>query len=313
MTGAAERFARGPRARRQLGHVAPAAGAAREGTAEGGVAETGDGPAHRVVLLPGGRRSGRRAVGVMLVPPSPTRFAPSSGVGRIRRPPRARCGIALEDDAPSRRAGADEPALVGGDHGLHAVARPELHEHAADVRLDGRQLSTSSAAISAFESPRATSVRTSTSRSVRSPSRASSAAPAREAAKRSTRRRVIDGARSASSSQHALDRGDQPVGGDVLEQEAARAGAQRLVDVVVEVERREHEDARAPAPPASSRVAAMPSSLGMRTSMSTTSGPAAAPRGPPPRRRRPRPRPRCPRGARGSCAGRRAPGPGRRR
>src|SRR6266849_7030414 len=33
-------------------------------------------------------------------------------------------------------SGADEAALVGEDHGLSAVAHRELHQHAADVRLD---------------------------------------------------------------------------------------------------------------------------------------------------------------------------------
>ena len=42
-----------------------------------------------------------------------------------------------------------------------------------------------------------------------------------------------------------LDRGQQPLLGRILEQEPARAGAQRVVDDVVEVEGREHEDARA--------------------------------------------------------------------
>ena len=37
---------------------------------------------------------------------------------------------------------------------------------------------------------------------------------------------------------------DQPFGGHVLEQEAARTGAERVVDVLVEVEGRQHEDAR---------------------------------------------------------------------
>ena len=37
---------------------------------------------------------------------------------------------------------------------------------------------------------------------------------------------------------------DQPFGRDVLEQEAARAGAEGVVDVLVEIERREHEHAR---------------------------------------------------------------------
>src|SRR3954454_24689199 len=40
-----------------------------------------------------------------------------------------------------------------------------------------------------------------------------------------------------------MDARDELIGRDVLQEEAARARAQRLVDVLVEVERREHEDA----------------------------------------------------------------------
>ena len=43
---------------------------------------------------------------------------------------------------------------------------------------------------------------------------------------------------------HDPDGGHELVGGGVLEQESAGAGAQRLVDVLVEVERGEDEDAR---------------------------------------------------------------------
>ncbi len=62
------------------------------------------------------------------------------------------------------------------------------------------------------------------------------------------------------------------------------------------------------------RVASIPSTPGMRTSISTTSGSSAVDE-----RDRlgavaaPRPRPRCRRGRRGSCGSRRAPAPGRRR
>ncbi len=43
---------------------------------------------------------------------------------------------------------------------------------------------------------------------------------------------------------HDSNPGDELLFGRVLEQEPARAGSQRLVDVLVEIERREHEHAR---------------------------------------------------------------------
>ena len=58
-----------------------------------------------------------------------------------------------------------------------------------------------------------------------------------------------------------------------LEEEAARAGLHRLVDVVVDVERRQDEDARVePRALRCRRVASMPSTPGIRTSIRTTSG-----------------------------------------
>ena len=57
-------------------------------------------------------------------------------------------------------------------------------------------------------------------------------------------RRVIDGASSASPARDDHDRLDQLLGRRVLEQEAARTGPQRLVDVLVEVERGQDQDPR---------------------------------------------------------------------
>jgi hypothetical protein len=54
---------------------------------------------------------------------------------------------------------------------------------------------------------------------------------------------VIEGASSASPVATTRTAGASCSGGDVLEQEAAGAGAERLVDVVVEVEGGEHENA----------------------------------------------------------------------
>ena len=67
---------------------------------------------------------------------------------------------------------------------------------------------------------------------------------------------------------------EQAVGRRVLEQEAARPDPQRLVDVLVEVEGREHQRprSRAPGRRGSASPALRPSSSGMRMSISTTSG-----------------------------------------
>ena len=71
-----------------------------------------------------------------------------------------------------RVSGLDEPGLVGADHDLDAVAQAGLAQDARDVALDGRVGATSFAAISAFESPRATSLVTVSSRSLSSSSSA---------------------------------------------------------------------------------------------------------------------------------------------
>ena len=57
-------------------------------------------------------------------------------------------------------------------------------------------------------------------------------------------RRVIDGASSASPAATTWIAVDELLRRGVLEQEAARAGAQRLVDVLVEVERGQHQHPR---------------------------------------------------------------------
>ncbi len=105
-------------------------------------------------------------------------------------------------------------------------------------------LTTSSDAISALESPRATQRKTSSSRAVSSSRPFGGAGGVGEAAANSwIRRRVIDGASSASPWATIADARGELLGRDVLQQEAARARPQRLVDVLVEVEGREHQDA----------------------------------------------------------------------
>ena len=85
-------------------------------------------------------------------------------------------------------------------------------------------------------------------RSSRSVSEASagggvSGGPGSVCAKRSSSRRVTVGASSASPARHHADRLDELRRLHVLEQEAARSSAQRLEDVLVEVERGQDQDA----------------------------------------------------------------------
>ena len=104
---------------------------------------------------------------------------------------------------------------------------------------------TSSAAISAFDSPRAISLKTSSSRGVSSSSYARRAllrhGPARELVDQplgDRRREQRVALRDHADAVHELLRRH------VLQQEAARARAQGVVDVLVEVEGGEHEHAR---------------------------------------------------------------------
>ena len=94
------------------------------------------------------------------------------------------------------------------------------------------------------------------------------------AANASISRLVTDGREQRVAGRRHPDRGDQVGARRVLEQEPARPGAQRLVHVVVEVERGQDDHLRArPAPAAViRRVASSPSITGIRMSISTTSG-----------------------------------------
>ena len=86
-------------------------------------------------------------------------------------------------------------------------------------------------------------------------------------------RRVMFGASKASPAATHPHRAEQVVGQRVLQQEPARTGAQRIEHVLVEVEGREDEDARATvARRDDARVASIPSISGMRMSIRMTSG-----------------------------------------
>ncbi len=143
-------------------------------------------------------------------------------------------------------ARANEAGLVRDDHCLRAVAASRAcASTCATCDLTVWTATTSSSAISWFERPRATRRRISASRSVseatssarRSPGSSRDAVPLHERARerredeRLARRDDADGL-------------GELLRLDALEHESARAGAQRVEDVVVVLERRDHEHAR---------------------------------------------------------------------
>jgi hypothetical protein len=103
-------------------------------------------------------------------------------------------------------------------------------------------LTTRCSAICALDRPRAISVSTSLSRSVRSESSGGPPGTLRgRLTNSSIRRRVTVGARRASPAATVRIASAQLGGWRVLEEEAAGAGAHCVVDVFVEVEGREHQ------------------------------------------------------------------------
>ena len=170
-----------------------------------------------------GRRAGTSAARDRAVPRTGTSGPPPSGggaVGPVRRRRRRR--------PPGRgRAGASLRRIE--ETCVFTVVSP----------------TTSALAISAFDRPCATSRRISSSRSVRLVERRRRARRrARSRAKRSSSRRVTVGREQRLAGGDDADRLDELGGPHVLEQEPARAGADRLDHVLVEVERGQDEDAR---------------------------------------------------------------------
>ena len=176
-------------------------------------------------------------------------------------------------------------------------------------------LTKSAWAISPLESPRARSLRTSSSRAVSSDEVGGCAGGGwRPAANCSISRRVMRGCEQGVACRDDADGGGELLGADVLEEEAAGAGPQGLVDVLVEVEGGEDEDVggrRRCSEPAGGLDAV---ELGHADVHEDDVGLVLAGAGD--RfggRRRPRRRPRCRVRPRGSCGSRRGRAAGRRR
>ncbi len=147
-------------------------------------------------------------------------------------------------------AGTHQPALVRVHRGLHPVAQSQLGQHMTDVRLHGgladeqvggdlrvgqparHQLQHLDLAVG--QRVQGVRHRLLAGRQMRG---VLVQQPARDAR---GEHRLTGG--------HHTDRLHQLVGRGVLEQEAARPGLQRLHHVLVEVERRQHQDLRRPVP-----------------------------------------------------------------
>ena len=120
-------------------------------------------------------------------------------------PPPARDAGAGPPRTARRRA--DEPDLVGRDHGLDAVAQAELDEHVADVGLHRRLADDEAVGDLGVGRPRATSSRTCRSRGVRtSRARPPAAGRGRRRAKSSISRRRRRRRQQGVAGGHDLDR-----------------------------------------------------------------------------------------------------------
>ena len=184
--------------------------------------------------------------------------------------------VAVAEGEPRRRLArrrrAHEPRLVGDHDRLGAVAQAELLEDVRDVRLhrvladdEARgDLGVREAARDEPEHLRSRGVSSSSGRG---------AAGVRRRENSSIRRRVTEGAKSEPPSATTRIAVRSRSLGGVLEQEPARARAQRVVD---DARRGRRSSGRARAGSSAratiASVASMPSTSGMRTSMRTTSG-----------------------------------------
>ena len=163
--------------------------------------------------------------------------------------PRAPPDLCLSADEQRSAAVAGHQAVLVGVHdGLHAVAEAELGQHAGDVRLHGRPADEQLGGDLVVGQPAGHQPE-------------DLELPGGQALVRS----VVPGGRGTAGEfldhppgdgrrEQCLSAGDEPdaphelLRRGVLEQEAARAGPQRAEDVVVEVERGQHEGAAVGAP-----------------------------------------------------------------
>jgi hydrogenase maturation protein HypF len=181
----------------------------------------------------GGRRTPRSAEATR------ARTAPAAAERRrhLVRPGRDRRG------ARRLAGGVEEPGLVGEHDRLHAVAEAELGEDVRDVRLHGRLADEELAAdlvVREAARDQAEDVELALGQ-LAELLRRGGVRDARELLDHAPRH---GGGEERVAARDGADRGEELLGRVVLEHEAAGARAQRLVDVLVEVEGGQDQDAR---------------------------------------------------------------------
>ena len=199
----------------------------------------------------------RRTVRLEPDAPARCRSAPDSrsrpaaarpGRGRLNGATRQRPSSPRRSDGSGAGpgAGSDDPRLVGEHDELRPVAQVELEQQVRDVRLHGR--------LGEHEALGDLAVRQALGDELQDLALAlGELAHLPVPAGVGGRRRLDEPLEQAPghrrgdqrlARRHDADRGDEVRGRHVLEQEPARAGAQRLDDVLVRVERRQDEHAR---------------------------------------------------------------------
>ena len=211
----------------------------------------------RLAGVPGGRRWCRRGARRDDIGPAPRwpswpasscwpTSSPSSRRARLGscRPPSC-CGASDRRSAGPPALRVEEPGLVGEHHGLHTVAEAELLEDVGDVRLHRGLADVELGADLRVGQPagdQAEHLHLALGQLVEVswPGGPGHAGELLDDALGDRRRqeRVAVG--------HRADGGEELLGRVVLEDEAAGPDAQRLVDVLVEIERRQDQDAGRP-------------------------------------------------------------------
>src|SRR5215211_7204902 len=139
----------------------------------------------------------------------------------------------------------DETRLVGRHHGLRAVAQVELHQHAADVRLDRLLADHQPLGELAVGQPFGDEAQDlSLARGQLTQPIGARCQPRAQARELADQPPGDGGSQQRLPRRDDADRVEQALRRGVLEQEAAGARAERVIDVLVEIEGGEHQHPR---------------------------------------------------------------------